>query len=206
MPEKLPAEKQQMRAVIMVLAVAGLLIASVIALALFSSNTPDSTEMADGDFTLHSNKGPVSLSQFRGQAVLLFFGYTHCPDVCPTTMTNVADAMALLSKDEEARVQPLFITVDPARDTVEHLARYVGFFHPKLIGLSGSEHEIKAVAEKYSVEFFRDDQSDAGEGNYYFNHTSYLFLISQDGEVVDMMSEHTTPANIAQALRHYISK
>lgn len=201
------SDQKQMRSVILILMIFALTVTGIIVSFLISDDDMETaSDQRGGDFVLNSTKGPVSLDQFRGQAVLLFFGYTHCPDVCPTTMSNVADAMDLLNDDELALVQPLFITVDPARDTVEHLAEYVAFFHSKLIGLSGSESQIKKVAEIYSVQYFRDDLTDAGKDNYYMNHTSYLFLIDPDGKVVDMMSDHTSPGDIAAALRQYISR
>lgn len=201
------SDQQQMRSVIIVLMVVALLVSGSIAFFLLSEADPESAgEPISGDFVLNSSAGPISLQQFRGQAVLLFFGYTHCPDVCPTTMSHVADALDLLSESEKRLVQPLFITVDPVRDTVEHLAEYVGFFHPKIIGLSGTEQQIRKAAELFSVQYFRDDWADAGKDNYYMNHTSYLFLIDPDGEVADMMSDHTDPKDIAAALRQYVSR
>jgi len=201
------SNQQQMRSVIIVLMIVALTVSVSIAALLFSEDDNQaSPEQVGGDFMLNSSRGPVSLQQFRGQAVLLFFGYTHCPDVCPTTMSNVAAAMDLLSDEEKKQVQPLFITVDPVRDTVSHLAEYVSFFHPKIIGLSGSEAQIKKAAKAYSVQYFRDELSDAGKDNYYMNHTSYLFLIDPDGKIADMMSDHTAPEDIAAALRKQISR
>ncbi len=205
------SDQQQMRSVMIVLVVVSLLLSGSIALLLLSGGdevqeSKGSSRQVGDNFVLNSNHGSVSLQQFRGKAVLLFFGYTHCPDVCPTTMSNVADAMALLTKEEQVFVQPLFVTVDPLRDTVEHLAKYVSFFHPKLIGLSGSEAEVRKAAEAFSVQYFLDDQADAGRDSYYMNHTSYLFLIDPKGKLVDLMSEHTSPADIADALRQYVSR
>jgi len=200
------AEKNQMRSVAMILAAIFLMVVGVTALIVSltdSGNSPMQVEKIGGDFTLQSSRGPISLSEFRGQAILLFFGYTHCPDVCPTTMSSVAEAMALLSSSEQSRVQPLFITVDPERDSVEHLGEYLSFFHPKIIGLSGNIAEIKKVAASYSVEFFKDKATEI-EDAYLISHTSYLFLINQKGEVVDMMSDHTSPVDIAKTLRQRI--
>jgi len=200
------AENKQMRSVALVLT--SLFITVVVITVLIISlsddaNSPSDAESVGGDFTLQSSKGLVSLSQFKGQAVLLFFGYTYCPDVCPTTMNSVAEAMSLLTEAEQAKVQPLFITVDPERDTISHLAEYLLFFHPKIIGLSDTISETKKVAAKYSVEFFKEGGDVKGE-SYLISHTSYLFLISPDGEIVDLMSEHTNPADIAETLRQQI--
>lgn len=201
------SDKQQMRSVAIILLAIAVLVTAIVSLFLIGndSDEPQSGLHNSGDFTLQSSSGPVSLSQFRGQVVLLFFGYTHCPDICPTTMTNVATAMDQLNEAERNRVQPLFITVDPERDTVEHLSKYVGFFHPKLIGLSGSRDAIKRVAGSYSVEFFRDDLTEAGSGNYLINHSTHLFLIDGNGEVADIMSSNTLPQDIAASVRRHIS-
>lgn len=202
------SENKQIRSVIYILATVALVIVAVIALVLMSAEEArqSASDAPGGDFVLNSNSGPVTLSQFRGKAVLLFFGYTHCPDVCPTTMTHVADALDLLSEKELEQVQPIFITVDPERDSAEHLAKYVGFFHPKLIGLTGRPEAIKEAARSFSVEYFVDRKADAGKGNYLINHTSYLFLLNGSGEVVDMMSSATTAEDIATALRKQISR
>ncbi len=200
------SKQTQMRSVVIILIVIALVLAAIVSLFVAGSDEEafDSGRIG-GDFVLHSNSGPVSLQQFRGKLVLLFFGYTHCPDVCPTTMNHVAEALDLLSEGERAKVQPLFITVDPMRDSVEHLSRYVAFFHPKIIGLSGSMDEIRQVAEKYSVEFFSDEGDRQGD-SYLVSHASYLFLINTQGEVSDMMSDHTAPADIAEALRRQIPR
>jgi len=202
------SDQQQMRSVAIILLAIAMLVTAIVSLVVISgdSDKPQAGLQSGGDFTLQSSSGPVSLKQFRGQVVLLFFGYTHCPAICPTTMCNVAEAMNLLNKAENDRVQPLFITVDPARDSVEHLSKYTSFFHPKLIGLSGSEEAIKRVAEKYSVQFFRDNSADSGHENYLVNHTSYLFLIDGQGKVADLMSSNTLPQDIAAAVRRHIPR
>jgi len=203
------SEQKQIRSVVYILATVALIIVAVITLVLMSAEEagrPASDTRSD-DFVLTSSSGPVSLKQFRGEVVLLFFGYTHCPDICPTTMSNVAAAMDLLTPDEQKSVQPIFITVDPDRDSPEQLAEYVAFFHPKIIGLSGSMQKIREAAKKYSVEFFIEHNGEATDGKQYLvNHSSYLFLIDRNGEVADMMSSFTTPADIATALRKHISR
>lgn len=167
----------------------------------------DEADSAGGtrDFTLQAATGPVSLHDFKGQAVLLFFGYTHCPDVCPTTMNHVASALKMLRPEEMARVQPLFITIDPERDTVEHLKEYTAFFHPKLLGLSGDMAKIEAVLKSFDAQSFPDEET-ANEENYLLNHTSALFLVDSNGNIVDRMSQHTAPVDIAVTLRKFLAK
>lgn len=155
------------------------------------------------DFTLQSSQGDVSLHDFQDQAVLIFFGYTHCPDICPNTMNHVAAALGQLQAEELARVQPLFITIDPSRDTVAHLKEYTGFFHPKLLGLSGDIEKIKQVARSFDAQFFIDEAT-ANDENYLMNHTATLYLVDSQGRIADRMSQHTDPEHIAEALRSFL--
>ena len=175
----------------------------VVAVALLLISGCSSEPQSDAkDFTLQSINGPVSLSDFKGKAVLLFFGYTHCPDICPATMNNVANALRSL-KEEAAQVKVLFVTVDPERDSAEHLAKYVAFFHPNITGLTGSPEEIKRTAGGYDAEFFK--QVTEGSKGYEMIHTSMLFLINSEGKILDIMSHHTEPDDIAIALRKWLN-
>ena len=179
-------------------------IASVVALAAYFSQKapPDRSEISQlgGDFTLQADTGTVALQDFRGKVVLLFFGYTHCPDVCPTTMNNLGLAFSELSAQELAKVQGLFVTVDPERDSAAHLAEYVRFFHPNIKGLTGSLQQIKQVARAYEVEFLKESSDES----YLMTHSSYLFVLDGNGKVVDMMGHNTPPAEIAAVIRKLI--
>ena len=182
----------------------------VLALLGFSACSSDetthvgNTDSPGGDFTLSAVSGPVSLHDYQGKVVLLFFGYTYCPDICPAILDHVASAFDLLSEAELEKVQGVFVTVDPERDSPQHLAEYVGFFHPRFIGLSGTEKQISEAARAYQVEYHRVD-SDSVE-KYAMIHTIYLFIIGPDGKVVDMMSHKTRPEDIAQVVRQWLSK
>jgi protein SCO1/2 len=133
------------------------------------------------DFTLQSHDGrSVKLSDFRGRVVLLFFGYTHCPDVCPTTMQKIKQALVGLG-DLSGRVQVLFITVDPERDTQDKLSEYVPHFDKSFIGLTGTPQEIKEVASNYNVYYERSYTADTHTG-YLMSHTSSVFLITPRGK------------------------
>lgn len=132
------------------------------------------------DFTLTSADGPVRLEDMRGKVVVLFFGYTFCPDVCPTTMVRLGQAMELLGDDAE-RVQVVMVTVDPERDTPERLAQYVRAFHPSFLGLTGTEEEINAVAATYGIYHAKAEGSEAT--NYLVDHTSTVTVIDRNGGV-----------------------
>jgi len=136
----------------------------------------------DADFVLTDENGrPFRLSQLRGKVVLLFFGYTHCPDACPTTMAKLARAGKLLGKDAD-RVVTLFVSVDPGRDTPDVLKHYLDYFHIKSFGLTGTKNEIDAVVKQYGARY-EIEQSDSAAG-YHVNHSTDLYLLDQKGELV----------------------
>ncbi len=135
-----------------------------------------------GDFTLTDHHGqPFRLADQEGRVVLMFFGYTHCPDICPATLARVSQVYRNLREAGDAdAVQPLFITFDPSRDTPAHLSEYVPWFKANVIGLTGSEAEIRAVAEQYGVVYL---QSGDGAAEYDFTHSDYVYLLDQQGRV-----------------------
>ena len=121
------------------------------------------------------------LSELRGQVVLLFFGYTTCPDVCPTTLAEMKLALQGLESAEAARVKVVFVTVDPARDTPQAVQEYVNHFNTDFIGLSGSEVELGAVWSAYGV--FREIVEGASASGYLINHTARINMIDQAGSI-----------------------
>jgi protein SCO1/2 len=133
------------------------------------------------DFTLSSDGGPVSLSDYAGKIVMIYFGYTFCPDVCPTTLADAAAAIDSLSDDDAEGVQLIFVTIDPARDTADRLGEYVRHFDDRFVGLTGTEEEIGSVATLYGI-YYR-----AGEGSeatgYLMEHTATLLVIDQAGNL-----------------------
>ena len=137
-----------------------------------------------GDFTLPSTRGgDLALSSLRGKVVLLNFGFTHCPDVCPMVLTRLGNALRTLESQgaDLSRVQPLFVTFDPARDSLDHLREYVGFFHPSLVGLRGDEAQTAAVARQFKVLYLAQDTG--SEGGYVFQHSDFIYVIDTRGRV-----------------------
>ncbi len=134
---------------------------------------------AQADFKLTDHNGvPRTLADFRGKVVVLFFGYIHCPDVCPTTMADLARVMDTLGKDAD-RVQVLFVTVDPERDTRELLAQYVPAFHPSFLGLSGDATATAQVAKAFEVQY----QKQPTQSGYNVDHSAGTFIIEPDSRV-----------------------
>ena len=132
-----------------------------------------------GDFSLTGPEGKtVSLEDFRNKVVLIYFGYTFCPDVCPITLSNLK--MLMLSLEEKAEdVQVIFISIDPERDTFQKLKDYVPYFHPTFIGLTGSEAELASVAKKYQTFYLK--QKVESEAGYLMAHSDVVILVDQNG-------------------------
>lgn len=152
-----------------------------------------------GDFTLTDQDGqPFRLSDLRGKVALLFFGYTNCPDVCPTTLAEFKRVKALLGEDVE-RVAFVFVSVDGARDTPERLAAYVRAFDPQFIGLTGDDAALRPIARDFGVFYQRVNyESDI---NYLVDHTASTFVVDQQGRLRLVFPYSTDPAAIVTRLR-----
>lgn len=169
---------------------------------------PSATELIEG---LLSGRvpvgGPFELTDqtghrrtdadFHGKLVVLYFGYTYCPDVCPTELQSISLALDKLGAAAEA-VQPLFITVDPERDTPARLADFVSSFHPRLIGLTGSLAEIRKTAIAYKTFFAKHN---TGTPDYPVDHTGFIYLIGKDGRYLGFLPPGLAPDAIADAIR-----
>ncbi|WP_114313085.1 SCO family protein [Thermus caldifontis] len=137
------------------------------------------------DFALEGPQGPVRLSDFKDKLVLIFFGYVHCPDVCPTTMLALKRAYERLSPKEQERVQVLFISVDPERDTPEVSDQYAKAFNPSFLGLTGSPETIQEVARTFGVYYQKTQYR--GPGEYLVDHTATTFVV-KGGQLVLLFS------------------
>lgn len=167
-------------------------------------NTTDVTGAAYGPgLRLHDHNGQMrSLADFKGKAVVVFFGYTNCPDVCPTSLAMLMQVMQLLGPDA-SRVQVLFVTVDPNRDTAERLKQYVGAFDPGFLGLTGSEAEIAAVAREFRVVY--EKHGDVASGRYSVDHTAGCFIFDPQGRARLFARYGETAERIAADLRRLLA-
>ena len=161
------------------------------------------------EFTLTGENGEdVSWSDFDGQYRIVYFGYAYCPDVCPTDVQRMAQGLNLFERQspELARqIQPIFITVDPARDRPQALKDYVSHFHPRLIGLTGAESEIRAVAKAYRIHRRKVVLADsAGPDDYLVDHASITHLMGPDGKHVTLFPHGTDAERMAEVLRRYL--
>lgn len=158
-----------------------------------------------GPFSLIDHNGAARTDRdFRGRFLLVLFGYAHCPDICPTGLQRMADALDLLGRDG-ARVQPIFITVDPARDTAQVLKSYVAAFHPRLVGLTGSEAQVRAAARAYKVHRRKLRDPDGGDA-YLVDHSSITYLMGPDGAFVTLFPHNAEAEFMARAIRRYVRK
>lgn len=137
------------------------------------------------DFTLEGPQGPVALSQLKDRLVLIFFGFVHCPDVCPTTMLALKRAYEKLSPKEQERVQVIFISVDPERDIPQISDQYAKGFHPSFLGLTGSPETIQEVARTFGVYYQKTQYR--GPGEYLVDHTATTFVV-KEGNLVLLFS------------------
>jgi len=153
-------------------------------------------------YALTSHLGaPVSHTDFSGRYQLVYFGYSFCPTFCPTDLSRMSAALTMLEKQgvDVSFVQPIFITIDPARDTVAQMADTVSLYHPSLLGLTGSEEEIKAVADTFQVYFKKDGDPEA-VADYLMSHMNIIFLLNKEGRRIHMFGHESTAADIAKVL------
>ena len=153
-----------------------------------------------GDFTLSSWEGRVDTRDLRGSMVLIYFGYTWCPDVCPTNLAFIANALKMLSPQELEEVQVLFVGVDPDRDTPERLKEYAGYFHPRVLGVTGTPEELAAVAGLYGAAYRRADGAGSAMG-YMVDHSACTYVLNPAGHLVRTLDHATPPAEIVAAIR-----
>ena len=145
----------------------------------------------------------VTDRDLRGRWSLLYFGYTSCPDVCPTELQTMAEALDALGPDLAGRVQPVFVTVDPERDTPERLADYVKLFHPRLMGLTGTPAQVVQAARAFRVYYAK---ARSGDGDaYLMDHSSFVYLLDPEGAVRALFRPGTTADDLAAALRRRLA-
>lgn len=156
-----------------------------------------------GDFELIHQDKPLKLTDLKGQPVILYFGYTSCPDVCPLGLAVIRDV--LKSSEDFSNVKVLFVTLDPARDTPEVLQQYTDFFHPNIIPLTGALSDIKTVIEAYGG-FLRHHEpaNEQQKDVYMVDHSAYYYLIDSNSELVRVIDHNVSAENLAASLRHLL--
>lgn len=154
-----------------------------------------------GPFTLVDDQGQTRTdADFRGKLMFVYFGYTYCPDVCPTTLQTMGQALDTIGEDKASKVATLFVTVDPARDTPEHLKGYAEQFNPHMIGLTGSADQIAAAAQSYRVYYRKATDTK----DYLMDHSSIIYLMDRQGHYLTHFTGDATADQMAAALNKYL--
>jgi protein SCO1/2 len=166
-----------------------------------TSAHPVGNGLGGGQFLLTDHHGRVvSPETMRGKYVVLYFGYTYCPDICPTSLQVLSQALHLLG-DESNRIQPYFITIDPERDTVEKMREYVQYYDNRLIGLTGSREMIDRAASIYKARYEKVVEDGGDPGFYLMDHSASLYLLDPDGRFLRKFAHGISPADLAKELR-----
>lgn len=172
--------------------------------------TPDGVDMrgsaVGADFTLTGGKGQkISWADFKGKYRMVYFGFTNCPAICPTDVLRMAQGLELFEQDHPAlgaKVQPIFISVDPERDTPEKVGEFVGNFHPRLIGLTGTPEEIAAVAKAFGTSAQKEEPDETGF--YNVAHSTFVTLFGPNGEPLGILPTDKGPEGIARELAAWV--
>lgn len=161
-------------------------------------------ESLGGEFNLQTAEGPLKLSDLAGNAVVLYLGYTNCPDVCPTGLAVLSQGIYGLSPEEQAQVRGVFMSVDPARDSLDTLQQYAAFFHPNIVGATAERAEIDRVVKRYGG-FYRIGEDTGSAAGYAVDHSSRLYLINKQGKLVSTLMHSSTPADVTAGLRKILN-
>jgi protein SCO1/2 len=202
-----------LRRALLVFAAAALIVAVAFAFAWYFAGenreirtgevTGSGTAAIGGPFSLIDQQGVRrSEADFAGKYLLVYFGFTFCVDACPVALLSMSQALDRLPPEIAAKVQPLFVTVDPARDDPAQIARYLENFHPTMVGLTGTVEEIAAAAKAYRVPF--DAPKPDENGDYQVQHGTVIYLMAPDGSFLAHFDHVTPPGEIADSLRRYV--
>jgi protein SCO1/2 len=186
--------------------VAPLVAALLLAAGMATASVADADAPADDEpppsgryLLMDANGRAVTNADFPGQFQLIAFGYTYCPDICPTTLVEAAAILKQLG-DRAERVQPIFITVDPQRDTPEVLATYTAYFHPRIIGLTGSASLIERAAQNFNARYQKVTEPGAPADRYHVDHSAGMYLLGPDGSYIRKFGYSTPAAEIAERI------
>jgi cytochrome oxidase Cu insertion factor (SCO1/SenC/PrrC family) len=190
-----------------ILAVLALVVVALLAgrhyLGMFSEDGSSTVEIG-GPFTLTDAQGnTVRDEDFRGKFMLVYFGYTYCPDVCPTSLTAMAESLDALG-DKAANITPIFITVDPERDDMEGIGEYAAAFHPSLIGLTGSLEQVKAAAHAYRVFYAKVQEDPDDPEDYLVDHSAYTYLMDPTGKYLEHFPHGADPVEMTRRIKEHL--
>ena len=181
----------------------GLALLLGLALYLRSGPAAHDTKLPPGsDFVLQSADGPVDSKTLRGKVLLIYFGYTHCPDVCPASLAAGGQALNALTPEEQSKVRLMMVSVDPGRDTVQHLKEYTAFFHPQMAGITGSAAEIAELARAFGAGYIKQPAN--ADGSYAIDHTVSTYVVDREGRLVAVLDIGTPTDKLVATVRKYL--
>lgn len=193
-----------------VLLAGALALAGILALYFYNSTIPigeKPRQLKDlgGDFSLNSADGTANLDQHQGQVVVLYFGFLNCAEVCPSSMGVMSAAFKQVEQQYYDDIQGFFVSVDPGRDDLNSLKDFAQYFDPRMLGVTGTEEEIKQLTQQYGV-YFDLVNMESSELAYTVDHASRFYIINQQGQLVDSMSHSTTPIELAARIERELRK
>jgi len=146
---------------------------------------------------------PRSDASYFGQFTLLYFGFTYCPDICPSELVKIGEIMKAIEKSKDIRLKPLLISVDPSRDTVRQLKYYSQDFHPSIAYLTGTKDQVAVAAKAYRVYFSKANENEKDDEDYLVDHSIVLYLVNPEGEFVDFFTQRMEVKHIVEKIQHY---
>lgn len=155
-----------------------------------------------GDFILQTVDGPFDTKTERGKVLLVYFGYTNCPDICPASLAAGGQALNALTPEERAKVRLLMISVDPERDSLQHLKEYTGFFHPNMLGATGTPAEIGKIAGSFGAGYVK--QPARADGSYAVDHTVSTYVVGPDGKLAAVLDLGVTTDKLLASIRQLL--
>ncbi|MDG0969333.1 MAG: SCO family protein [Porticoccaceae bacterium] len=153
-----------------------------------------------GDFSLRNIDGKVTLSDYQGKVVVVYFGFLSCPEVCPTSMSVLKRSLEMLAPSELEKTQVILVSIDPQRDGFQDLADFTRYYHDNIIGVTGSVDEIQQISEQYGA-FFEITESESVESAYAYRHSSRYYVINQSGKLIQAMRHSTTPNELVARIK-----
>lgn len=157
-----------------------------------------------GDFTMNTIDGVKKLSDYQGKLVLLYFGYTYCPDICPTNLGNLSVAYQQLTDKQKANLQIIFVSVDPERDTPQRLQQYVNYFESNMVGMTNTPEIIAEVARRYGVVYAKVDDPNNGT-NYAVDHSAFTYVVDLQGKLQEQLPHATAPQQFIETINKYLN-
>jgi len=164
----------------------------------------DYKEQKQYDFTINTIDGEKTKESFKGKVLAVYFGYTFCPDVCPTSLSSLAQALNQFPQEETEDFVGLFISVDPERDTVQNLKNYAAYFHPNFIGGTTDETNINDITSRYKSYYRKVILEDSAMG-YSIEHTSYIYLFDREGKFITRIDHFSDPQSIKESLEKVLN-